>query len=262
MNATREQRLAETFVELADTLVAHFDVLEFTHVLASRCVELLDAPAVGLMLVDQHAQLRLMASSDERARVLELFELETDQGPCLECFRTGWQVADPDLREIDERWPRFATMAAAAGYRSIQAIPLRLREETIGVLNLFRLQPGELDDKTLRTAQALADVATIGLLHERTIRHHQVLAEQLQGALNSRVAIEQAKGLLSQRYDVEMPEAFGMLREYSRDTNRKLSEVAADVVTGRLPSRDLAVMGDRFDRRDAEDRSTGSLDWV
>lgn len=251
MNPTREQRLAETFVELADTLVAHFDVLEFTHVLANRCVELLDAQAVGLMLVDQHEQLRLMASSDEETRVLELFELEADEGPCLECFRTGGQVADPDLRETDERWPRLAAKALEAGYLSVQAIPLRLRHETIGVLNLFRVEPGELDDEMLRTAQALADVATIGLLHERAIRHHQVLAEQLQGALNSRVTIEQAKGLLSQRFGIEMPEAFGILREYSRDNNRRLSEVAADIVTGRLSTQDMAQVTDRYGQRES-----------
>ncbi|MGH8880759.1 MAG: GAF and ANTAR domain-containing protein [Stackebrandtia sp.] len=240
MNATREQRLAETFVELADTLVANFDVLEFTHVLANRCVELLDAAAVGLMLADQHTRLRLMASSDEQTRVLELFELEADEGPCLECFRTGRQVADLDLRTLDERWPRFAAKALDSGYHAVQAIPLRLRSETIGVLNLFRLEPGALDEKSLRTGQALADVATIGLLHERAVRQHQVLAEQLQGALNSRVTIEQAKGLLSERFNVDMPVAFLIMREYSRGNNRKLSEVAGDIVSGRLPASEVA----------------------
>ncbi|ADD44521.1 GAF and ANTAR domain-containing protein [Stackebrandtia nassauensis] len=245
MNAIREHRLAETFVELADTLVANFDVVDFTHVLANRCVELLDAAAVGLMLIDQHSQLRVIASSDEQSRVLELFELEADHGPCLECFRTGHQVADPDLRDADTRWPRFAAKAVEAGYLAVQAIPMRLRGETIGVLNLFRQQPGALDETLLRTGQALADVATIGLLHERAVRHHQILAEQLQGALNSRVVIEQAKGLLSERFNVDMPTAFVVMRKFARRTNRKLSDVAQDVVSGRLETRELVVPMDK-----------------
>lgn len=245
MNAIREHRLAETFVELADTLVADFDVVEFTHVLASRCVELLDAAAVGLMLIDQHSQLRVIACSDEQTRLLELFELEADEGPCLECFRTGIQVADHDLRNTDNRWPRFAAKAVEAGYLAVQAIPMRLRGETIGVLNLFRQRSGASDETLLRTGQALADVATIGLMHERAIRHHQILAEQLQGALNSRVVIEQAKGLLSERFNVDMPMAFVIMRKFARKANRKLSDVAQDVISGRLTARDLVIPMDK-----------------
>jgi len=228
----REVNLAQAFVELADTLVADFDVVDFLHVLANRCVELLGVQAAGLMLADQRGQLRLVASSSEQSRLLELFELETEEGPCLTCFETGQPTADTRLDRPDPRWPQFGSRAAAAGFASVCALPLKLRTDVIGVLNLFSTEPGPLADDFARIGQALADVATIGLLQHRAIEHRQVLAEQLQGALNSRVLVEQAKGVVSERLHLGMPEAFESMRAYARRRHQRLSVVALGVIEG------------------------------
>ena len=232
MSQDREQLLAETFVELADTLVADFDVVDFLHGLADRCVELLAVDAAGLMLADQRGSLRVVASSSEQARLVELFQLQHEEGPCLECFRTGQPVAEPELAVASGRWPLFAPAALEAGFVAVQALPMRLRDEVIGAMNLFLAVPGGLDETGLRVGQALADVATIGLLQERNFRHQEVLAEQLQGALNSRVAIEQAKGVLAERLHLDMGQAFELLRSQARVQNRRLAQLAAAVATG------------------------------
>ncbi len=236
----REVNLAHAFVELADTLVADFDVVDFLHVLANRCVELLGVQAAGLMLADQRGQLRLVASSSEQSRLLELFELETEEGPCLTCFETGQPTADTRLDQPDPRWPQFGRRAAAAGYESVCALPLKLRTDVIGVLNLFSTEPGPLADDFARIGQALADVATIGLLQHRAIEHRQVLAEQLQGALNSRVLVEQAKGVVSERLHLGMPEAFEAMRAYARRRHQRLSVVALGVIEGTLDTAEFA----------------------
>lgn len=233
-----DRRLVETFVELADTLVDDFDVIDFLHVLVERCVELLDVDAAGLLLADQHGQLQLIASSNDQVRLLELFQLQNDQGPCLDAFNTGSQVSNADMG-TSAPWPRFSAAAIAAGFAAVDALPMRLRSDVIGALNLFRAHPGELSDLTLRTARALADVATIGILQERSIRHHEVLTEQLQAALNSRVIIEQAKGLIAERLDVDMNAAFAVLRGYARSHNVKLGAVASAVIAGRTATPDL-----------------------
>ena len=226
----REQALARAFVEMADTLVADFDVVDFLHVLADRCVELLEVDAAGLMLADQRGQLWVMASSSERGRLLELFELETDEGPCLDCFRSGQPIADMRLDHGDPRWPRFGQQAQAAGFRSVHALPMRLRDDVIGVLNLFSSTPQPLGEDDVRVGQALADVATIGLLQQRAIQHRQVLAEQLQGALNSRVLIEQAKGVIAERLRIDVDDAFDALRTYARRINVRLTDLARRVI--------------------------------
>ncbi|HEV3356386.1 MAG TPA: GAF and ANTAR domain-containing protein [Pseudonocardiaceae bacterium] len=233
-----DRRLVETFVDLADTLVDDFDVIDFLHVLVERCVELLDVDAAGLLLADQHGQLQLIASSNDQVRLLELFQLQNDQGPCLDAFNTGSQVSNADM-SATAPWPRFSAAAIAAGFAAVDALPMRLRSDVIGALNLFRTHPGELTDLTLRTARALADVATIGILQERSIRHHEVLTEQLQAALNSRVIIEQAKGLIAERLDVDMNAAFAVLRGYARSRNLKLGAVARAVIAGRTATPDL-----------------------
>ncbi|GAA1302207.1 GAF and ANTAR domain-containing protein [Saccharothrix xinjiangensis] len=225
-------RLVETFVELADTLVDDFDVIDFLHMLVDRCVELLDVDAAGLLLADQQGRLRLIASSDEQTRLLELFQLQNDDGPSLDAFATGTRVGHPDLSDAGERWPRFTAAATEAGFAAVDAVPMRLRSEVIGALNLFRNRSGELDATALRTATALVDVATIGLLQQRSIHHHQVLTEQLQAALTSRVIVEQAKGLIAERLGIDMDTAFAALRGYARGHNLKLSRVAHDVITG------------------------------
>src|SRR5690242_16328248 len=164
------QQLSEAFVELTDTMVADFDVIDFLHVLTSRSVELLDVSATGLLLADLRGDLRVVAASSEAARLLELFQLQSDQGPCLDCFRSGRPVASIDLN-ADRRWPRFAAAAGQAGFTAVQALPMRLRDQVIGALNLFRATPGAFDPASVRIGQALADVATIGLLNERSMRH-------------------------------------------------------------------------------------------
>jgi hypothetical protein len=228
--------LSETFVELTDTLVAGFDVIDFLHVLTDRSVQLLDVSAAGLLLADPRGELRgelrVVAASSEAARLLELFQLQNDQGPCLDCFRSGRPVAAADLAAATTRWPRFAPAARQAGFAAVQALPMRLREQVIGALNLFRADPGALAPADIRVGQALADVATISLLHERSMRHSDTLNEQLQTALNSRVIIEQAKGKLAERLGVDMDQAFSLLRDRARVSNRRLSDLARGFVDG------------------------------
>ena len=224
--------LSDTFVDLADTMVADFDILDFLHMLTDRSVRLLAASAAGVVLADPRGELRVAAASSEKASLLELFQLQNDQGPCLECFRTGRPVTATDLTSAAEQWPRFAQAATQAGFRTVEALPMRLRDQVIGALNLFRAESGPFDPAELRIAQALADVATIGLLHERNVRRRETVAEQLQAALNSRVVIEQAKGKLAERLSIDMDRAFAMLRDYARTTNQHLTDVARDFVTG------------------------------
>jgi transcriptional regulator with GAF, ATPase, and Fis domain len=225
------QLLSEAFVELTDTMVADFDVIEFLHVLTDRSARLLDVSAAGLLLADQRGGPRVVAASSEAARLLELLQLQLDQGPCLDCFRSGEAVTATDLR-ADGRWPRFADAAAQVGFGAVQALPMRLREQVIGALNLFRADLGDFDPVNVRIGQALADVATIALLHERGMRRRETLNEQLQAALNSRVVIEQAKGKLAERLGLDMDQAFGVLRDHARARNLRLSELARAFVNG------------------------------
>ncbi|TCO45925.1 GAF and ANTAR domain-containing protein [Actinocrispum wychmicini] len=231
---SREQLLASTFVSLADTLVADFDVIDFLHTLATRSVELLDADAAGIMLADPHGGLHVMASSAEEARLLELYELQNNEGPCLDCFRSGRPVARDDLPAMRMSWPAFTEQLQGLGFHSAQALPMRLREETIGALNLFRLAPGRLSEADLGLGQAMADVATVGLIQERAIAARELLATQLQTALSSRVQLEQAKGVLAQRTGLPMDEAFQLMRAYARSHNRRLSDVATQIIDGSL----------------------------
>jgi transcriptional regulator with GAF, ATPase, and Fis domain len=223
--------LSDTFVDLADTMVAEFDVIDFLHMLTDRTVALLGASAAGVVLADPRGELRVAAASSEKAGLVELFQLQNDQGPCLECFRTGRPVTAADLTSAAQRWPRFAHAAVQAGFRTVEALPMRLRDQVIGALNLFGAEPGVFDATDVRIGQALADVATIGLLHERNVRRRETVAEQLQAALNSRVVIEQAKGKLAERLGIDMDRAFTMLRDYARNTNQRLTDVARDFVT-------------------------------
>ena len=238
---TREQRLAQVFVELADTLVAQFDVIDFLHTLTERCVELLAVDAAGLMLTDQRGQLRVIASSAESARLVEIFELQHSEGPCMDCFHGGQQVVNVGEDQIRARWPGFAAEAAELGFRSAHALPMRLRDEVIGAVNLFTRASRRLDDDDLAVGQAMADVATIGLLQERVGRQKDVLAEQLQMALNSRVLIEQAKGVLAERSRITPGEAFVVMRSYARRQKRTLTSVAAAVVDHTLQAAELGA---------------------
>ena len=231
---TREALLARTLVELADNLVDDFDIVELLTMLSDRCVEVLDIAAAGIMLVAPNGELRVMTSSSEAMRVVELFELQSQEGPCLDCYRTGEAVVNHDLASSGSRWPRFAAVALEAGFRSADAVPMRLRSQVIGALNLFRSEPGGLDEGDVVVAQALADVATIALLQHRTAVAADVVNEQLTGALNSRIVIEQAKGIIAERHRVDMEQAFSRLRTHARGSNRRLGEVAGDVVDGTI----------------------------
>ena len=243
MSNQREQVLAEAFVGLADTLVDDYDVIDLSYRLADTCVQLLAADAAGLLLSDLRGNLGLLAASNESTRLLELFQLQSNEGPCLDCFRSGSPVTCTDVSDGGGRWPRFSEHARAAGFRSVHALPMRVRTETIGALNLFCVQPGPLPRIDLRLGQALADVATICILHERAIRRSEVVAEQLQSALNSRVVIEQAKGMLAERGQFDMDHAFGRLRRHARSHNQRLTELAYAVVTGAVDVHTLLHQG-------------------
>jgi GAF domain-containing protein len=240
----RESKLARTLVELADTLVADFDVVELLILLADRCVEVLDVRAAGLMLVGPQGDLRVMASSSEAMRLLELFELQSQEGPCLDCFRTGQPVVNQKLSETADLWPLFTPKAAAAGFHTVHALPMRLRGAIIGALNIFQDSPGGISSADLAAGQAFADVATIAILQHQASSEALVLNAQLNEALNSRVVIEQAKGMIAERRQVPMTAAFATLRNHARNHNVRLATVARNVIDGSLPDSDL----DRIDR--------------
>jgi GAF domain-containing protein len=226
--------LARTFVDLVDTLVDDFDVVDLLTLVAERCVEVLEVTAAGLMLVAPEGDLRLVAFSSEAVRVVELFELQAEEGPCLDAYRSGAAIVNLDLTKVGSRWPNFTPVALEAGFKSVQALPMRLRGVIIGALNLFRAEEGDMEESDIVAAQALADVATIAILHHRAASEAQVVNEQLTLALNSRIVIEQAKGVLAERAGLDMDHAFARLRRYARDHNLRLVEVARGVVDGSL----------------------------
>ncbi len=238
---TRELSLTQTMVELADTLVDDFDVVDLFSLLTDRCVHLFGISAAGLMLISAEGDLRVVASSSEKMRLLELFEEQAEEGPCLDCYRTGQQVVNQDLTASGSRWPRFAPKALMAGFRSAHAMPMRLRRVVIGALNLFGTDPAGMTDADILAAQALADLATIAILQKRAAADAQILSDQLSRALNSRILIEQAKGMLAERAGMEMDLAFSALREHARRHNRLLADVARDFITGAIPTTELAV---------------------
>ncbi|MFI5807705.1 GAF and ANTAR domain-containing protein [Streptomyces sp. NPDC051561] len=233
----REQRVASAFVELADTLLDGFDVIDFLQRSAARCVELLDVSAAGLMLVNQRGQLQGVASSAESSQLTGLLEVQQEEGPCLDCFRTGTAVEPVLLGDpaTVARWPLFAPQAAALGNAATYAVPLRLREQVIGALNLFVAAPGPVPGPgELELAQAFADAATIGILQQRTPQQDELLTGQLQSALSGRVRLDQAKGMVAERWGISVDEGFDAVRAYARSTGRPLSEVATALVQGTL----------------------------
>ena len=232
--------LSDVFIEMADMLVDDFDLIDFLHTLTERCVQLLEVDAAGLLLTDDKGSLQVVAASSERTRLLELFQLQTAEGPCLDCFRSGRPISVDDLAKAG-RWPRFAATASEVGFAAVHALPMRLRTEVIGALNIFGAEPGALTTEKLRVGQSLADIATVGLLQQRAIRRRDIVTEQLQSALNSRVLIEQAKGLLAERLHVNVAEAFTILRSSARSRNRRLSELAQGLVDG---TEHLSMPGD------------------
>ena len=237
----REDLVAHTFVELADTLVESYDPIEFLHLLTERCVSLLGMAGAGVVLADSHGQLRALAASSERMHLIELIEVQRQDGPCLDCWRSGEAVHEDRLADAKERWPQFAPAALEAGFGSVYAVPMRLRNERLGALNLFANETRGLVEPDETLAQALADVATIGILHERFIRQREEVSEQLQIAFTTRVVLEQAKGVVAQARNTDMDEAFALLRGYARHHNLLLSEVARQVIDRALSVDALGV---------------------
>lgn len=243
--------LTRTLVELADTLVDDFDVVDLMTMVVDRCVDILDVDAAGLMLVAPEGDLRLGASSSEAAHLVEVFELQAEEGPCHDCHRTGELVRNADLTLALERWPAFAPVARDAGFRLVHAIPMRLRGTNLGALNLFETEIRVMPDDDVRAAQALADMATIAILQYRAALEAKVLNDQLQAALTSRIVIEQAKGMLAERAGIHVTSAFERMRTHARSNNLHLAVVAQGVLDGDIPPSLLAPFTGRPSSDDA-----------
>lgn len=231
----REHWLATTMVELADTLVDDFDLVALLSTLVDRCAELVGDAEVGLVLDDQLGNLRPVASSTERMRLMELFEIQREQGPCQDSYRTGRPVTNCPLDDAAaQRWPEFTEQATQAGFRMVHAVPLRYRDTIVGAVNVFQAEPRPIDDIDVSLLQALADTATIALLQDRAVTQATELAVQLQQALTSRIIIEQAKGVVAERWDLDVDEAFDVLRQLARTRGLRLVDVATEVIHGRI----------------------------
>lgn len=235
----RAAQVTRTLAQLADTLVDDFDLVDLLTMVTDRCVDVLGVSAAGLMLTEPEGDLQVVASSSEAMRLVELFEVQSREGPCLDCFRTGAPVLDHDLGGAQARWPRFVPVALGAGFRTVHAFPLRLRGEVIGALNLFDAAAAPMHRADARAAQALADLATVAVVQNHAVRRALVVNDQLAHALESRVVIEQAKGVLAERLGVDMAHAFAVLRNHARNHNLQLAEVARAVVGGRLATDSL-----------------------
>ncbi|PRY70553.1 GAF domain-containing protein [Glaciihabitans tibetensis] len=234
VSGTREKRLAAAFVTLADTLVAGYDIVELLQTLVDTCADLLDASAAGIILADPSGELEVIASTSEESRLVDVIQSDSGFGPSMQCFLTGRPVSVADIALLDGDWSDFSRESLAQGFRSAHVVPLRLRGRIIGTLTLLRTQVGFLTSEDMSVAQGLADVATIGILHERAVRESDLAQLQLQHALNSRVVIEQAKGVVAQVRSVDMAAAFQILRAYARSHNLGLREVAEQVVSQKL----------------------------
>lgn len=231
---SRAERVSAAFVKITNTLVADYDVLDLLHALVEASVDLLDAAAAGLLLADPHGELQVLASTSEQSQLVEILQLQAGSGPCVECYRTGTLVVVEDIRSLSGQWPEFREAALSQGFRSVHAVPMRVQGRTIGAMGLFGEHSGTLTPEDVAIGQALADVATIGILQERTIRESAVVNEQLQRALNSRVLIEQAKGVIAYTAGVDMEEAFARLRSFARANNQNLHDTASRVINRTL----------------------------
>ena len=229
---TREAMLVQTLVELADNLVDDFDVIDVLTVLSDRCVEVLDVDSAGVMLSAPGGELQVVASSSDAMRGLELFELQANEGPCVDCFVSGEPIVNLELSAVDDRWPRFARRAVADGFNSVHALPMHLRSATVGALNMFRTAPGSLHTDDVLVAQALADVATIAIIQHQASVGAAVLNSQLGEALNSRIIIEQAKGKVSEASGLDMDRSFQRIRNHARNHNLRLTELARSIAEG------------------------------
>jgi GAF domain-containing protein len=232
---SRDQRLAETLVSLADTLVADFDVVDLFCRLVDAATELLDVDAAGLLLADNQGELQVMAVTNEEAAFVEMVQVQREKGPCFDAYRTG-EVIGASLTDHDsqQRWPTFSAAALEAGFVGVLALPMHRQDSVLGALNLFRVKPGALGESDLIAAKALTGLATIAILQSRIILDSEAVIAQLQGALDSRVVIEQAKGIISEKTQIGMDQAFARLRKHARDNNQRLENVAREIVSGSL----------------------------
>ncbi|HEU4998602.1 MAG TPA: GAF and ANTAR domain-containing protein [Lapillicoccus sp.] len=234
MTETRERDIIQAFLDLSNELVDSYDIVELLARLTMNCAQLLDIASSGLLLADRRGVLHLVAASSERTHDLEAFQLQRQEGPCLDCYHTGRPVTVPDLAEARKRWPHFAPAALGLGFASVHAVPMRLRDTVLGTLGLFGDRPGRLDAADLALAQALVHVASVAIVNEKSAGDTEVIDAQLQHALESRIVLEQAKGALAYVGKLDMDTAFTVLRRYARDHNEKLGDV-----TGRIVSREL-----------------------
>jgi GAF domain-containing protein len=240
---TREADVVKSLVEMADILVDDYDVVDLLTGLSDRCVNLLGVSAAGVMLASPAGGLGLVASSSEAMRLLELFELQAQEGPCLDAFRTGEPVGHQNLQAGAGRWPSFSAAAVQAGFRSALALPLRLREVTLGALNLLNVTYDPMAEADIIVARAFADLAALSIIQHRAAAEAQRVNEQLSAALTSRVVIEQAKGVISERSGIDLAEAFSRLRTYARNHNRRLTDVAQAAIDGTLDPGAWALPG-------------------
>ncbi|MET8468852.1 GAF and ANTAR domain-containing protein [Streptomyces sp. NPDC006422] len=247
----RDERLARAFLELADTLTDGFYLVDFLHVLTDHMLALLDVTAIGVVMVDAQGRMVDVTASTHTAHQLEEAQIEFDEGPCKDSCRTHEQVGPVDLTGpgASERWPRFTETARAAGFTAVAALPLRLREEVIGAVNVFHARRDALHPAGLRLGQALADAATIGILHQRLSQDQAERVGQLQTALNSRIIIEQAKGCLGARLDIAPDAAFARLRSYARARRTPLTRLSQQVVDGRVQAQEFASPRDGRQQR-------------
>ncbi len=238
---SRQAAIIQAFTSLADRLVDDYDVVDLTTRLAEDCARLLNVAAVGLLLADAGGVLHLLAATSAEARKLEAFQLQRDEGPCLDCYHTGEPVTVADLRAETLRWPKFAAAAEEQGFRSVNAIPMRLRRERLGAMGLFGAEPGTLGHEDLQLAQGLAHVASIAIVQVNPQLNRARMLPALREAVASRAVVEIAKGVLSERHSLDMDEAFARLRHYAQQYNQRLTDVARDVVSGKIPSNQLLV---------------------
>ncbi len=250
MTGSREHDIIRAFVDLSNELVGEYDVVDMLARLTANCAQLLDVASAGMLLADGRGVLHLVASSSERAHHLEVFQLQREEGPCLDCYRERTAVVVPDLAAEVKRWPQFSRAARSVGFQSVHALPMRLHDSVLGTLGLFGEQTGRLERDDLALAQALVHVASVAIVNEKAAADRATVNSQLQVALTSRIIVEQAKGVIAHTGSSGMDEAFAILRRYSRDHGRKLSEVAAEVV-------DRELTGDAL-LRHAQSHSTQS----
>ena len=234
MTENREREIINAFVNLSNELVEDYDVVDVLSQLTGHCAHLLDIASAGLLIADDRGVLHLAVASSERTQQLELFQLQRDEGPCLDCYHSGTPVSVPDLEAEQERWPQFSRAALGAGFKSVHAVPMKLRGQVLGGLGLFGDNVGRLDSTDLDLAQALAHVACLAIVNERSASDRTTVNTQLQHTLTSRIVLEQAKGVIAHAGGLDIDGAFMVLRRYARANERNLGSVAADVVNRKL----------------------------